>query len=60
VKIGDLVMIHQVPKSYLGGVSVAIVIRINSGRQTSVDVMTPAGIRQRIWDNHLEVINENV
>ncbi len=52
MKIGDLVRANHI------NISVAIIIKIHDGRQTAVDIMTPTGIQERIWENHLEVISD--
>ena len=53
MKVGDLVRVNHI------NISTAIIIKIHDGRQTAVDIMTPTGIQERIWENHLEVISEN-
>jgi len=56
MKVGDLVKYTYNNGS--GTVSKAcLIIRIHDGRQKSVDIMTPIGIQERIWENHLEVIS---
>tara|TARA_B100000214_G_scaffold373119_1_gene352767 strand:+ start:1230 stop:1394 length:165 start_codon:yes stop_codon:yes gene_type:complete len=53
MKVGDLVRVDHVD------ISAAVIIKIHFGRQTAVDILTPMGIQERIWENHLEVISES-
>ncbi len=52
MKVGDLVRIKH------ANISFAIIVKIRNGRQTSVDILAPSGSQERIWENHVEVINE--
>ena len=53
-KVGDLVKHRWGTFSGAG-----VVIKVYHGRQTAVDIITPIGIQPRIWENHLEVIDES-
>ena len=52
MKVGDLVRVRHI------NISAAVVIKIHDGRQVSADILTARGIQKRIWENHLEVIDE--
>lgn len=51
MKVGDLVKFHE---------RVGIVVKLDdSHRQHTMSVLFSDGLRKRIWEGHLEVINES-
>jgi transcription antitermination factor NusG len=56
MKVGDVVRFRGKRFAQALGIVVSV---DDSHRQTSVNVLWPAGLKSNIWVAHLEVVNEN-